>query len=126
MKASSLCFRASVLFVIAGMIWGLVMAISENHATFPAHAHLNLLGWVSLFLFGVFYHLHPAIDRRRAALAQVWIWMAGVVIQVYGVGRIFTGHTEGEAFAATGSFIVLGSMLLFTWLVYRRERYAAA
>ncbi len=123
MKASSLAFRAAVLFVIAGMIWGLVMAISENHATFPAHAHLNLLGWVSLFLFGVFYHLHPAIDRSRAALVQVWIWMAGVVIQVYGVGRIFTGHTEGEAFAAAGSFIVLGSMLLFTWLVYRRERY---
>jgi FtsH-binding integral membrane protein len=126
MKASTLCFRASVLFVIAGMIWGLVMAISENHVTFPAHAHLNLLGWVSLFLFGIFYHLHPEIDRSRAALVQVWIWMAGVVIQVFGVGRIYTGHPSGEAFAATGSFIVLGAMILFAWLVYRRERYAAA
>jgi cbb3-type cytochrome oxidase subunit 1 len=126
MKASSLCFRAAVLFVIAGMIWGLVMAISQNHATHPGHAHLNLLGWVSLFLFGVFYHLHPAIDRSRAALVQVWVWMVGVVIQAYGVGRVFTGHPEDEAFAAAGSFIVLGSMLIFAWLVYRRERYAAA
>ena len=32
MKASSLCFQAAVLFVIAGMIWGIVMAISEDHA----------------------------------------------------------------------------------------------
>jgi len=56
-----------VLFVIAGMMWGPVMAISENHATFPAHAHRNLLGRVSLYLFGVFYHLHPEIDRNRDA-----------------------------------------------------------
>jgi len=126
MKASALSFRAAVLFVIAGMIWGLYMAISESHVTFPAHAHLNLLGWVSLFLFGIFYHLHPAIDRSRAALVQVWVWMAGVVIQVFGVGRIYTGHPSGEAFAATGSFIVLGAMILFAWLVYRRERYAPA
>ena len=126
MKASALCFRAAVLFVIAGMIWGLYMAISGNHATFPAHAHLNLLGWVSLFLFGIFYHLHPGIDRSRAARVQVWIWMAGVVIQAYGVDRIFTGHPSGEAFAAVGSFIVLGAMILFAWLVYRREAPAGA
>ena len=51
MNASVLCFRAAVLLVVAGMIWGIVMAISQDHSTFPAHAHLNLLGWVSLFLF---------------------------------------------------------------------------
>ena len=78
MKASSLSFRAAVLLVIAGMVWGIVMAISENHQTMPAHAHLNLLGWVSLFLFGIFYHLHPAIDRSRAALFQASIWMTKV------------------------------------------------
>ena len=43
------------------------MAISNDHAAMPAHAHLNLLGFVALFLFGVFYHLHPAIDRSKAA-----------------------------------------------------------
>jgi len=126
MKASALCFRAAVLFVIVGMVWGLYMAISENHVTMPAHAHINLLGWVSLFLFGIFYHLHPLIDRSRAALAQVWVWMAGVVIQAFGVARIYTGHPSGEAFAATGSFILLGAMILFAWLVYRRETAAGA
>jgi hypothetical protein len=43
MKASSLSFRAAVIFVAAGMIWGIVMGISEDHSTMPAHAHLNLL-----------------------------------------------------------------------------------
>ena len=80
MKASTLSFPAAVLFVIAGMVWGLVMAISQDHSAMPAHAHLNLLGWVSLFLFGIFYHLHPTIARSRAALAQDSIWIAATVI----------------------------------------------
>jgi hypothetical protein len=85
MKASSLSFQSAVLFVIAGMIWGIVMAISEDHSAMPAHAHLNLLGWVSLFLFGIFYHLHPAIDRSRTAMVQVCVWIAATVILAVGM-----------------------------------------
>jgi hypothetical protein len=125
MKASSLSFQAAVLFVIAGMIWGIVMAISEDHSAMPAHAHLNLLGWVSLFLFGIFYHLHPAIDRSRTASVQVWIWIAGTVILTIGVGLVHTGHAIGDPIAAVGSIVVLADMLLFGWLVLRRETVKA-
>jgi peptidoglycan/LPS O-acetylase OafA/YrhL len=125
MKASSLSFRAAVLFVLAGMIWGLQMAISEDHSAFPAHAHLNLLGWVSLFLFGIYYRLHPSLDRSRAALVQVWIWIAGTVVMAIGVGLVHTGHVSGDPIAAAGSFIVLAAMLMFGWLVFRDERGSA-
>src|ERR1700726_2476503 len=80
MKASILSFRAAVLMVVAGMIWGIVMGISQDHSTLPAHAHLNLLGWVSLFLFGIYYHLHPAVDLNRLALVQVSIWIVGTIV----------------------------------------------
>jgi peptidoglycan/LPS O-acetylase OafA/YrhL len=123
MKASSLSFPAAVVMVLAGMVWGLIMAISQEHSAMPAHAHLNLLGWVSLFLFGVFYHLHPALDRSRAALVQVGLWIVGTVILTIGVGLVHTGH-GGEPIAAAGSFIVLAGMLLFGWLVVRREQTA--
>jgi hypothetical protein len=126
MKASSLSFPAAVLMVIAGMVWGIIMAISSDHSAMPAHAHLNLLGWVSLFLFGLFYHLHPAIDRSRAALVQVVVWIIGTLILTFGVGLLHTGHDIGEPFAAVGSFVVLASMLLFSWLVVRREHAGKA
>lgn len=119
MKASVLSFRAAVLMVIAGMIWGIAMAISEDHSTFPAHAHFNLLGWVSLFLFGVYYHLHPAVDRTRLALAQVWIWIVTTIIFAVGIALIDSGHKAGIPLAGAGSFAVLADMLLFGWLVYR-------
>lgn len=65
--ASTLSFRAAVTFVVIGMCWGLAMAASGNHSSLSGHAHLNLLGWVSLFLFGIFYQLHPGLDAGRLA-----------------------------------------------------------
>jgi hypothetical protein len=121
MKASILCFRAAVLLVIAGMIWGIVMGISQDHSTMPAHAHLNLLGWVSLFLFGIYYHLHPAVDRNRLASLQVWIWIAGTIFMTIGVGLVHSGHEIGDPIAAVSSLLVLADTLLFGWLVFRRE-----
>lgn len=126
MKASSLCFRAAVVLVVVGMAWGLQMAISDNHSAFPAHAHLNLLGWVSLFLFGIYYRLHPALERSKLALAQVSLWIVGVIIQAIGVALVTTGTPAGEPAAAGGSIIVLLAMLLFGWQVFRAPEGAAS
>jgi peptidoglycan/LPS O-acetylase OafA/YrhL len=125
MRASKLCFLAAVVAAIAGMLWGLHMAISDNHAAMPAHAHLNLLGWVSLFLFGIYYRLHPSLDTAKIALVQAWVWIIGTIIMAIGVGLVSTGTTSGEPIAAIGSLIVLADMLLFGWLVYRGERTTA-
>ena len=126
MRASKLCFLTAVLAAIAGMLWGLDMAISENHAAMPAHAHLNLLGWVSLFLFGIFYRLHPSLDATKVALTQVWVWIVGTIVMAVGVGLVSTGTVSAEPIAAIGSLIVLADMLLFAWLVYRAESTAAS
>jgi len=122
MKASSLSFQAAVLCVIAGMVWGLVMAISQDHSAHPAHAHLNLLGWVCLFLFGLYYRLHPMLERDRRAHVQVWSWLVGTVVMAIGVVLVHIGTTSAEPLAAGGSFIVFASMLLFAWLLFQTER----
>ena len=125
MKASSLSFRAAVLCVLAGMLWGIHMAVSDDHSAFPAHAHLNLLGWVSLFLFGIYYRLHPALDQSRAALAQVWIWCLATIVLAIGVGLVHTGHMIGDPIAAIGSLLVLADMVMFGWLLFKSERTPA-
>ena len=119
MKASILSFRAAVLMVIAGMIWGIVMGISQDHSTLPAHAHLNLLGWVSLFLFGIYYHLHPTVDLNPLATKQVWVWIVATIILTIGVGLVHSGHAIGDPIAAVASLVVLADALLFGWLVFR-------
>ena len=57
------------------------------------------------------------------ALAQVSLWIVGTVIMTAGVGLIHSGRDIGEPLAAISSLLVLSDMLLFGWLVVRRERY---
>jgi hypothetical protein len=126
MRASTLSFQAAVVFLIAGMIWGIIMAISEDHSAMPAHAHLNLLGWVSLFLFGIYYRLHPSLEGAKSAIVQVWVWIIGTIILAIGVSLFYTGQVIGGSIAAVGSFVVLFDTLLFGWLVLRGSSKAIA
>src|SRR4051795_8297124 len=119
MKASTLSFRAAVLFGLLGMGLGIAMAIARDHAAMPAHAHLNLLGWVSLFLFGLYYRLNPALDVSRLALVQVGVWSFGTVVLTIAVAAIHMGYEVADPVAAVGSLIVLAAMLLFAVLVFR-------
>ena len=125
MKASSLSFRLAVLFVIAGMAMGIGMAASQDHSILPAHAHLNLLGWVSLFLFGVYYERRPALDTSRLALIQVGLWSVGTVILTVAVAAIHLGYTAADPVAGIASLIVLAAMLIFAYFVFRPTRSIA-
>ena len=119
MTASVLSFRLAVLFVIAGMAMGIGMAASHDHSIMPAHAHLNLLGWVSLFLFGVYYERRPNLDASRLARVQVGVWAAGTVVLTAAVAALRLGYTAAEPFAAVSSLVLLGAMFLFAYFVFR-------
>ncbi len=121
MKASTLSFCTAVCLGIVGMTIGIAMAASGNHSVFPAHAHLNLLGWVSLFLIGIFYRFHPALDASRIAFVHVVIWIVGTIILTCGVAAIYLGRPDLEFIAVIGSLTVLAAMLLFAYLVFRSE-----
>jgi hypothetical protein len=119
MKASTLSFRLAVLFIVAGIAMGIGMAASHDHSLMPAHAHLNLLGWVSLFLFGLYYERRPALDMKRLALVQVAVWSVGTVILTGSVGALHLGYEGAEPLAALSSLIVLAGALLFAYFVLR-------
>jgi peptidoglycan/LPS O-acetylase OafA/YrhL len=118
-KASSLSFRLAVVFVVTGMAMGIGMAASQDHSIMPAHAHLNLLGWVSLFLFGIYYERRPALDASRIARVQVGLWSLGTIILTVAVAGIHLGYTAMDPVAALASLLVLGAMLLFGYCVFR-------
>jgi hypothetical protein len=119
MKASALCFRLAVLFVIAGRAMGIGMAATQDHSIMPAHAHLNLLGWVSLFLFGIYYERRPVLDTSRLALIQVGLWSFGTVALTIAVAAIHLGFTAADPAAGMASLLVLAAMLLFGYFVFR-------
>jgi cbb3-type cytochrome oxidase subunit 1 len=115
-------FRAAVIYALIGMAGGIYMAASGDHSLAPAHAHFLLLGWVSMFLYGAFYKLHPAAQGALAAW-QWWIANIGLVIMVFGIALIVTGSSiPGEPFAGIGALINITGMVLFAVNVFRGVR----
>ncbi|MBK1838522.1 hypothetical protein JHL17_13965 [Azospirillum sp. YIM B02556] len=90
----------------------------------PAHAHLNLLGWVSLFLFGVYYRLHPALEASRLAMTQIVVWCVGTAFLTIAVAALHLGYAAFEPVAAVSSLLVFGALALFTLLVFRSGKLA--
>lgn len=123
MQASKICFPVAVVMALAGMAWGIHMAMSQDHSQHVTHAHLNLLGWVSLFLMGLFYKVHPSVEGSRLALLQVLIWIAGTIGLTVGVGMIYAGSIEtGDPIAGISSLVLFADMALFGFLVLKATR----
>ncbi|EAQ34702.1 DNA topoisomerase IV subunit B [Nitrobacter sp. Nb-311A] len=66
----SLMMCVSVVLLLIGMTGGMAMGIEQNFTLAPAHAHLNLVGGVLLFLFGLFYRLVPSAGKSMLARIQ--------------------------------------------------------
>jgi cbb3-type cytochrome oxidase subunit 1 len=82
--------RASLLWFVAGITLGLAMAIHPAWVVYrPAHAHMNLVGFVVMMIFGVGYQILPRffghpIHSRALAVAHIWLANVGLAGMVAG------------------------------------------
>jgi hypothetical protein len=129
MRLSSVCFVYATLCVIVGMCLGIWMGVSEDHTLGPVHAHLNVIGWVSLAIIGLY---HRSAGRAATTLdrVQAGALMLGVPAFAGGLG-VFLSTTdpmvEGVVFpiGLAGTFLCLGAMVLFLAIVMRDGRKPA-
>lgn len=121
MRGIAFTFMAlGVLAVLIGMVWGIVMAASQDHTLAPAHAHLNLLGFVLFSVFAIYYHVVPEASSMRLARIHCLLSVAGLIVMVPGIALAISGVTE--AGAILGSFLTLGGMVCFGIVVLRSRQ----
>src|ERR1700742_981362 len=118
----SLMMCVSVVILLIGMLAGVAMGMQEDFALQPAHAHLNLVGGVLLFLFGLYYRLIPAAGASRLAKIQGWLHIIGGIVFPVGVAVVIL---KGDAFVAlpiVGSLIVVVAIALFAVIVFQTSQ----
>ena len=84
--------KAAVLFGLVGMALGLKMGITGDHDHISSHAHISLLGWVSLMLFGLYYKNYPDAGKTKLARAHLWLSAGGAAFLGLGVFTIDLGN----------------------------------
>jgi len=92
-RVSELFFKSAIVFLVLGIAAGLEMAISGDRGAFPAHAHINLLGWVTSAIFGGYYALNPQKAGRRIAMIHYGVYNLGLVIMLPALHLMLRGNS---------------------------------
>ncbi|HWI09958.1 MAG TPA: hypothetical protein VNU48_01370 [Burkholderiaceae bacterium] len=111
--------RLAVLYLIAGIGLGLFMAASNDHSMKPVHAHLNLLGWVTLTLFGLFYRAVPTAAATTLAKLHFWLYVPAHFLQMVLLAMFYRGVVAVEPALGAVSMLVGVAVLLFATVVWR-------
>ena len=72
----------SIVYLGISSLVGIAMLGSEKAMTLKfVHSHLNMLGWVSMMIYGVGYHILPKFVGRQMyskKLGEVQFWIANI------------------------------------------------
>ena len=109
---------AAILYGLWGTLMGAWMVFAGESYLSQVHAHINLVGWVTLALFGVFYHVYPKVSELK--LAAVHFCTANLSVLTLNIGLwLFFEQQGGFLLIRTGTLLVLLSFLLFLLLMWR-------
>jgi cbb3-type cytochrome oxidase subunit 1 len=105
--------KIAVVYLVIGALLGLGMGIAQNFALVPVHAHVLLLGWASLALAGVVYHLYPAASTTRLAHIHFWLHNLGLPVFMVTLGLLLTGREALVPVVAGAASVVLVGLAIF-------------
>lgn len=117
--------KASLTSLGLGVSLGLAIAAHPAWIIYrPAHVHLNLLGFVSMMIYGVAYHVIPRftghpLHSRAIAGAQWWIAVAGLAGMVAGFLSLPHQAEAGRAILVLGGVLSAAGAYLFIYNIWR-------
>jgi cbb3-type cytochrome oxidase subunit 1 len=125
--------KASLVWFGLGATLGVAMAVHPPWSMYrTAHFHLNLLGFVTMMIYGVAYHVMPRFSgnplrSRRLAVAHWWLSNLGLALLV--VGFVLTPHVGrvGRVPLALGGALSAAGAYAFIYNLWRTiDRRASA
>lgn len=119
-------------FVRAGLVWlalgttlGLCIAVDPAWIIYrPVHVHLNLVGFVTMMIFGVAYHVIPRFTGNplwsRVLPAYHW-WIANAGLAGMAAGFALQPHAglHGGAVLVAGGLLETAGAYLFVYNIWR-------
>ncbi|WP_373894952.1 hypothetical protein ACUL41_16220 [Virgibacillus natechei] len=114
---SKTLLRFAAIFALLGAVLGSHMAGAGGPEFKTVHAHILVVGWLSLFAFAVYYKIFTPASKILSAL-HVWSAIIGAIGLTSGMWLYYVRPFNfGDTFT-TVFFIVGGSILLLSFLFF--------
>lgn len=117
--------KSSLCWLGLGVLLGLTMVAVPSAIIYrPAHVHANLLGFVTMMIFGVAYHVLPRFSGRplhssRLAILHLYLANAGVAGMVLGFLLRPNLGSPGTALLAAGGTASAAGAFLFIYNIWQ-------
>ncbi|NIP56847.1 MAG: hypothetical protein GWM92_01845 [Gemmatimonadetes bacterium] len=118
--------RSSLVWLVIGLAIGISMAFAPgSHLVYrPAHVHANLLGFVSMMIFGVAYHVMPRfagrpLPSRRLPATHLWLANGGLALMVGGWLLRPHLYAPGNAALLVGTVLTTVGIAFFVWTIWK-------
>jgi hypothetical protein len=108
-----------LIFLVIGMLFGVWMGITKNFQYVDAHAHWNLVGFVTSTLYGLIHRAYPKLAASKLTWAQCIVHVVGVL--VFAPGIILVVTTRQEIGAIVGSLLIVAAALMFMWIYFTHD-----
>jgi cbb3-type cytochrome oxidase subunit 1 len=105
--------KIAVVYLVVGASLGLLMGIMQTFVLAPVHAHLLLLGWASLALAGLIYHLYPAAAKTRLAGIHFWLHNLALPVFMVGLGMVLSGNESATPIVVIAAIVILIALACF-------------
>lgn len=127
---SNTFLRLGVLFALIGVSLGYWMGATHQFGLSPVHAHLNLLGWASMFLYGLFYRAFPQAGEGLLPKIHLWLAVLGLPIMMIGLtiklAPIPSLASAENALLMGGPTLIVLGMFVFAFIVFKATGSKAA
>lgn len=97
------------LYLLVGIGFGMHMGASGDHTMAPVHAHINLLGFTLMTVFGLAYRLIPALTGGWMGKAHFWLHQIGALALLAGLALLISGRV---AEASIGPVLMVSELLV--------------
>jgi hypothetical protein len=111
LQPGGFCLAVAGLAALTGMTLGMAMGISQDFTLAPAHAHLNLLGWVTMALYGLY---HRSSGRTGGWLVWLQVLSGAIGAATMSGGLALYLNSGDHRFMP---LVVAGSLLAFFGMV---------
>lgn len=92
MNISRMFLLIGSLYLLVGIGFGMYMGGSGDHSLAPLHAHINLLGFTLMTIFGLGYRLIPGLADTFLAKGHFWLHQIGALVLLIGLFLLMTGR----------------------------------
>ena len=117
--------RASLIWLGIGVSIGILMAFPTASVVYrPAHMHANLLGFVSMMIFGVAYHVLPRFSGKplhnpRLGALHLWFANLGLACMVGGWIAIPNRLPGAPWLLRAGGIMAAAGVFMFIYNIWR-------